>query len=101
MAGRGAAAGLPLPALTAETQRQLHEWIPSYLRVSNPVDCGGPPSADWRGRKILDAIGADPHVAMLICPITGALPSMGDRLAADLVAVAASARKPRLVGLCS
>ena len=26
------------------------------LRVSNPVDCGGPPVADARGRQILDAI---------------------------------------------
>src|SRR5438067_10963071 len=37
-----AAAGLPLPDLTDATQRRLHEWIPPYLRVSNPVDNGGP-----------------------------------------------------------
>lgn len=97
MADMVAAAGLKLPRLTDETQQQLHEWIPPYLRVSNPVDNGGAPSADWRGRKILDAIVADPNVGMLICPITGALPSMGNRLAKDLVDVAASTDKPVFV----
>ena len=44
MADMAAAAGLRLPPLTKETQRILHDGlIPSYLRVSNPVDCGGPP----------------------------------------------------------
>src|SRR5712691_4072152 len=97
MADMLAAAGLKLPPLTDATQRQLREWIPSYLRVSNPVDNGGAPSADWRGRKILDAIVADPDVGMLICPITGALPSMGNRLAKDIVDVAATTDKPVFV----
>jgi acyl-CoA synthetase (NDP forming) len=97
MADMAAAAGLRLCTLSPETQRQLHEWIPPYLRVSNPVDNGGAPSADWRGRKILDAIVADPDVGMLICPITGALPSMGNQLAKDLVDVAATTDKPVFV----
>jgi acetate---CoA ligase (ADP-forming) len=97
MADMAAAAGLRLCTLTETTQRQLHEWIPTYLRVSNPVDNGGPPSADERGRKILDAIVADPEVDALICPITGALPSFGDRLAQDLVAVSRTTDKPVFV----
>jgi acyl-CoA synthetase (NDP forming) len=97
MADMAAAAGLRLCTLAPETQRQLHEWIPSYLRVSNPVDSGGPPSADSRGRKILDAIVADPNVHMVICPITGALASMSNRLAKDLVDVSATTDKPLLV----
>ena len=51
MADLAAAAGLRLPDLTPESQAALHEWIPTYLRVSNPVDNGGPPSSDWRGRE--------------------------------------------------
>ena len=52
----------------------LHDGlIPSYLRVSNPVDCGGPPVADARGRKILDVILADDNVDILVIPITGAV----------------------------
>ncbi len=50
--------------------------IPDYLRVSNPVDNGGAPSGDERGRKILDAIVADPKIDAVIVPITGALASM-------------------------
>jgi len=97
MADMAAAAGLRIPTLTKETQQQLHEWIPPYLRVSNPVDNGGAPSADWRGRKILDAILADPKVDLLLCPITGALPSMSGRLAQDLVDVAKTTDKPVFV----
>jgi acetate---CoA ligase (ADP-forming) len=97
MADMAAAAGLRIPPLSKETQKQLHEWIPPYLRVSNPVDNGGAPSADWRGRKILDAILGDPKVDLLLCPITGALPSMSGRLAQDLVDVAKTTDKPIFV----
>src|SRR2546423_960395 len=54
----------------------------------------GAPSGDERGRKILDAIVADPNVSLVICPITGALPSMAVRLAQDLVDVAQTTDKP-------
>ncbi|MGI8663685.1 MAG: acetate--CoA ligase family protein [Acidimicrobiales bacterium] len=94
MADMAAEVGLRLPELTAETQEALHEWIPTYLRVSNPVDNGGAPSSDWRGRKILDAIVADPNVDLVICPITGALASMSVPLTRDLVDVAETTDKP-------
>lgn len=88
-----AAAGLALPELSAATQRELHEWIPGYLRVSNPVDNGGHPVGDWRGRRILDTLLADPAVDVLVAPITGAFPPMSDQLARDLVDVAESTDK--------
>ncbi|MFH8794971.1 acetate--CoA ligase family protein [Streptomyces sp. NPDC017941] len=81
-------AGLRLPTLSAAKQAELHDWIPRYLNVANPVDNGGHPVGDWRGRKIIDAILADPDVGVLICPITGPFPPMSDRLAEDLVAAA-------------
>ncbi|MFF5130633.1 acetate--CoA ligase family protein [Streptomyces syringium] len=82
------AAGLELPILSAGKQRELHEWIPEYLSVANPIDNGGHPVGDWRGRRIIDAILADPSVGVLVCPITGPFPPMSDRLAQDLVAAA-------------
>ena len=95
MADLAAAAGLRLPDLTDDdARRRCTSGSPTYLRVSNPVDNGGAPSADWRGRKILDAIVADPNVDVVICPITGALPSMRKPLARDLVAVAETTDKP-------
>ena len=97
LADLASAGGLRIPDLTEATQTALREWIPGYLRVSNPVDCGGAPSADWRGRKILDALLADPNVGVLVCPITGALPTMSRPLAEDLVAVAATTDKPIVV----
>jgi acyl-CoA synthetase (NDP forming) len=97
MADLCAAAGLRLPDLTDASQTALHEWIPSYLRVSNPVDNGGAPSGDWRGRKIIDAIVADPNVDLVIIPITGALPSMANQLCQDLADVSELTDKPLCV----
>ncbi|WP_328838552.1 acetate--CoA ligase family protein [Streptomyces europaeiscabiei] len=81
-------AGLPLPTLSEAKQAELHQWIPEYLSVANPVDNGGHPVGDWRGPRILDAILDDPAVGVLICPITGPFPPMSDKLAQDLVAAA-------------
>lgn len=88
------AAGIDLPELTADTQTTLREWIPGYLRINNPVDSGGHPVGDWRGRKILDTILADPNVGILVVPITGAFPPMSDKFVADLVEVAKTTDKP-------
>ncbi|MGW6394475.1 acetate--CoA ligase family protein [Streptomyces sp. NPDC055103] len=87
------AAGLELPTLPQAKQDELHQWIPEYLSVSNPVDNGGHPVGDWRGRKIIDAILADPSVGVLICPITGPFPPMSDKLARDLVDAAEATDK--------
>jgi acetate---CoA ligase (ADP-forming) len=97
MADLCAAAGLNLPDLGVDSQRALRECIPGYLRVSNPVDSGGAPSADQRGRKILDAMLSDPHVDAVICPITGALASISRPLATDLVEASARHDKPIFV----
>ncbi|MFI0908736.1 acetate--CoA ligase family protein [Streptomyces sioyaensis] len=78
-------AGLRLPTLGDAKQAELHQWIPDYLSVANPVDNGGHPVGDWRGPKIIDAILADPSIGVLICPITGPFPPMSDKLAQDLV----------------
>jgi acyl-CoA synthetase (NDP forming) len=96
MADMAAAGGLNLVELQPETQQQLREHIPGYLRVSNPVDSGGAPSGDARGKPILDAILSDPGVAALICPITGA-GSMANRLAKDLVVKSEEYGKPVFV----
>ncbi|MEU9862949.1 acetate--CoA ligase family protein [Streptomyces sp. NPDC047971] len=87
------AAGLRLPTLPQAKQDELHQWIPPYLNVANPVDNGGHPVGDWRGRKIIDAILADPSVGVLICPITGPFPPMSDKLAQDLVDAAEATDK--------
>ncbi|MEU8434962.1 acetate--CoA ligase family protein [Streptomyces sp. NPDC029216] len=86
-------AGLTLPTLSDAKQAELHQWIPPYLNVANPVDNGGHPVGDWRGRKIIDAILADPSVGVLICPITGPFPPMSDKLAQDLVDAAEATDK--------
>ncbi|MEU0198633.1 MULTISPECIES: acetate--CoA ligase family protein [unclassified Streptomyces] len=78
-------AGLRLPVLSEARQAELHQWIPEYLSVANPVDNGGHPVGDERGRKIIDTLLDDPEVGVLICPITGPFPPLSDRLVRDLV----------------
>ena len=98
MADMVADAGLSLPSLSRLTTRELREYIPGYLRVSNPVDSGGAPSGHpEKGPKILDAILADPKVDMLIVPITGALESMSLPFTQHLVEAAEHTDKPVLV----
>ena len=95
MADMLAAADLRLPPLARETQRILHDGlIPAYLRVSNPVDCGGPPVADSRGRQILDAIVADPKTDIIVVPITGAVVAFSEPFTRDLIDVAKTTDKP-------
>ncbi|WP_030787628.1 acetate--CoA ligase family protein [Streptomyces sp. NRRL S-920] len=88
-----AEAGLTLPTLRDAKQAELHQWIPEYLNVANPIDNGGHPVGDWRGRRIIDAILDDPQVGVLICPITGPFPPMSDKLAQDLVDAAEETEK--------
>ncbi|WP_225824473.1 acetate--CoA ligase family protein [Streptomyces naphthomycinicus] len=88
VADLAAGAGLRLPTLSPQKQAELHQWIPEYLNVANPVDNGGHPVGDRRGRKIIDALLADPGVGVLICPVTGPFPPLSDRLVRDLVAAA-------------
>ncbi len=94
MADWAASVGLRVPELTAKTQKQLREWIPGFLRVSNPIDSGGIATGDERGPKILDAILSDPNVAILIAPIAGSFSPISDKLARDLVAAASKTSKP-------
>jgi len=98
MADMVAAAGLRLPHLTKPTQQKLHDGlIPPYLRVSNPVDSGGPPVADSRGRKIIDEILADKNVDILVVPITGAVVTFSEPFTRDLIAAAETTDKPIFV----
>ena len=88
------AASLSVPELEPETQAQLREWIPGYLRISNPVDSGGGPSGDWRGRKILETLVADPNVGVVICPFVANAYHLSDAIVHDVIAVAAISDKP-------
>ena len=77
------------PTSRRSRSAQLHDGlIPAYLRVSNPVDCGGPPVADARGRKILDVILADKNVDILVIPITGAVVTFSEPFTRDIIAAA-------------
>src|SRR5437660_788931 len=98
MADMVSAAGLRIASLTKETQRALHDGlIPEYLRVSNPVDSGGPPVADARGRRILGLIVADPYVDVVVVLITGVVEMFSEPFTRDLVEVAKTTDKPVFV----
>jgi len=62
--------------------------------VSNPVDSGGGPSGDWRGRKILEALVADPNIGVIVCPFVANAYHLSDAVARDVIDVAATTDKP-------
>lgn len=92
MAEQAELAGVPIPTLSADTQRRLHEILPSYLTVSNPVDNGGtfvmrhPPEVR---KRVLEIIMEDPAVDVLLVGVTGAMGVMSDPLCEDLRDMAA------------
>jgi acyl-CoA synthetase (NDP forming) len=90
--------GLRLPTLAERTQERLRELIPDYLTVANPVDNGAQPvRKPGQNRALIDICLSDPGVGILVCPITGVLPSMSKIVAADIVDAYRSAHKPVVV----
>ncbi len=90
-------AGLRMPTLTEETQAQLRELIPEYLTVANPVDNGAQTVKSGMNRRLMDVTLADPGVGILVCPITGVLPSMSKIVTTDIVDCYREASKPVIV----
>jgi acyl-CoA synthetase (NDP forming) len=98
MADLSAWGGLPLPTLTEETQQALREAIPDYLTVSNPVDNGAQVvRTGGLNRRCIEICLDDPNIDILVCPITGILPSMSKVVAGDIVDAYQSGRKPVVV----
>ena len=93
-------AGVEAPRLTEETQTRLHEFLPYYLTVSNPVDNGGTflgIAPQEHRLKVLEIIADDPNVDVIVVGITGALGAMTDNMGADLLALAPRITKPIVV----
>ena len=90
--------GLTLPTLTEESQQKLREAIPDYLTVSNPVDNGAQVvRKGGLNKQCIDICLDDPNVDILVCPITGILPSMSKVVAGDIVDAYKEGRKPVIV----
>jgi acyl-CoA synthetase (NDP forming) len=90
--------GLELPTLTEESQQRLREAIPDYLTVSNPVDNGAQVvRKGGLNKQCIDICLDDPNVDILVCPITGILPSMSKIVAGDIVDAYKEAKKPVIV----
>jgi len=90
--------GLTLPTLTEESQQKLREAIPDYLTVSNPVDNGAQVvRKGGLNKQCIDICLDDPNVDILVCPITGILPSMSQVVAGDIVDAYKEAKKPVIV----
>ena len=89
--------GIPSPELSAATQAKLHEMIPDYLTVANPIDNGGgftlgAPKADRF--RVLDLIADDPAIDYIVVGLTGALGPGTDAFAQDVLEWSATGKKP-------
>jgi acyl-CoA synthetase (NDP forming) len=97
MADLCAWAGLRLPRLAEATQAQLRELIPEYLTVANPVDNGAQTVKSGLNKRLIDVILEDQNVDIVVCPITGVLPSMSKVVCRDIVDAYRSAKKQMVV----
>jgi len=91
MAEVAEANGVPLPELSAATQRALRQLIPDYLTVANPVDNGAQfllTASLQDRRRVFQILDADDNVDVIVVGITGALGKITDRFAEDVAAVA-------------
>jgi acyl-CoA synthetase (NDP forming) len=77
--------GLRLPRLEESTQERLRAIIPDYLTVANPVDNGAQTVKFGQNKQLLDIVMEDPTVDIVVCPITGVLPSMSKVVCTDIV----------------
>jgi acyl-CoA synthetase (NDP forming) len=89
--------GIPSPDLSPMTQAKLHEMIPTYLTVANPIDNGGgftmsAPKADRM--RVLDLIADDPAIDYIVVGLTGALGPGTDSFAQDVLDWSATGKKP-------
>ena len=89
--------GLRLPRLEEITQERLRAIIPDYLTVGNPVDNGAQTVKFGQNKQLLDIIMEDPNVDIVVCPITGVLPSMSKVVCTDIVDAYRSGRKQVVV----
>ena len=100
MAEVAESSGVPVPLLSAPTQRALRELIPDYLTVANPVDNGAQflVSAPLEHRRrVFDLIAADDQVDVIVVGLTGALGRLTDQFAEDVAAFADDLGKPLVV----
>ncbi len=93
--------GVALPELAEATQRRLHELLPGYLTVRNPVDNGAAVLRTGKGGAILEAIADDPETDVVAVPLAGGMPDLTEALARDVVVLHASGRKPCVVAWAS
>ncbi|MHB8511800.1 MAG: acetate--CoA ligase family protein [Actinomycetota bacterium] len=86
--------GLKLPTLEQKTQEKLRTLIPDYLTVSNPVDNGAQAvRKPGQNKMLIETVLEDPNIDLLLCPITGILPSMSKIVTGDIVDAYRSASK--------
>ena len=97
MADLAAFNGLRLPRLEEVTQAELRAIIPDYLTVANPVDNGAQTVKFGQNKQLLDIIMRDPNIDIVVCPITGVLPSMSKVVCTDIVDAYRSGQKQVVV----
>jgi acyl-CoA synthetase (NDP forming) len=92
MAEQAELAGVPIPTLSSATRQRLHEILPTYLTVANPIDNGGTfvmrHPAEVR-QRVLDIVMEDPAIDVLLVGVTGAMGVLSDPLCEDLRDMAA------------
>lgn len=90
--------GLTLPPLSEATVAALRGLLPEFSSLLNPIDVTAQVFNDFGVfNKVVSAVAADPQVDQLIVVTASVAGAAAERLAGELVAVAAATDKPVLV----
>lgn len=87
MADQAESHGMVLPVLSESTQSELNTVLPGHLGVSNPVDPGNlyRTGTEADRRKVLETLGSDPAISVVVCALTGVIGGITDDFVADIV----------------
>lgn len=99
LADRCEEAGLALPGLAEASLAQLREFMPEFASLANPIDVTAQIFNDLAMfRRALGIVLADPNVDQVIVYMASIQGATAQRLAEELVQIAACTQKPILVG---
>ena len=99
LADRCEEAGLTLPSLSESSLAALREFMPEFASLANPIDVTAQIFNDMAMlRRALEIVLADANVDQVIVYMASLQGATAQRLAGELVQIAAKTTKPVLIG---
>jgi len=87
--------GITLTDLNEPTKTELHQLLPEYASIHNPLDVG--PVGDERYLQCLKVFSRDPNIDLILLPLTILPNNFGTDRARRIVALQETVKKPLVI----